>query len=280
MTFKTLESIALTELLHAFNTSFSDYLVPLHLTEQQLKDKIISDNIQLDLSAGAFDGNQLIGFILHGYDVIKGLKVVYNAGTGVIPSHRGNKITAQLYNFILPVLKEIGTDKILLEVITGNERAIKIYGKIGFEIIRTLNCNKGTIAAQSPENYAIKNLNNYDWAQMQSFWDIHPSWQNSIRAVDSLKMTNISVGVYHNEEIAGYLIYNPISKKIQQFGVHKDNRKKGIAKKLFHHIATNYSEDVAVINVDDNSKATAGFLESLNLKPFVRQYEMEWNLKM
>ena len=101
MRLQILENIPYEKLLEVFNLSFSDYIVPLCLTQEQLEDKIKTDSIKLEFSVGAFEDNQLIAFILHGYDMIDNLKIVYNAGTGVIPAKRGNRLTKKLYEYVL-----------------------------------------------------------------------------------------------------------------------------------------------------------------------------------
>ena len=196
-TLRTLENISTKELLETFNSSFSDYIIPSYLTKEQLEDKIQSDSIKLEFSVGAFENNQLIAFILHGYDIIDNLKTVYNAGTGVIPAKRGNKLTSKLYEYVLPILYKNNINKILLEVITTNETAIKIYKNIGFKIIREFNCFKGSLnLTNTNSEYEISKLEEYDWQKLNSFWDLKPSWQNSVTAVEKLKKSNISIGIY------------------------------------------------------------------------------------
>ena len=95
ITFQTLENISTDKILEVFNLAFSDYIIPFCLTKEQLEDKIKSESIRLEFSVGAFENNQLIGFILHGFDVVDNMKVIYNGGTGVIPAKRGNKATAK-----------------------------------------------------------------------------------------------------------------------------------------------------------------------------------------
>lgn len=203
-TLSTLESVTTNELLAVFNSSFSDYIVPFHLTKEQLEDKIKSDRIGLKLSAGAFEGNNLIGFILHGYDTVDYVKVVYNVGTGVIPTKRGNKLTKRLYEYLLPIFKVQNIDKVVLEVITENKPALTTYKSIGFETVRKLNCYKGSInIINTPSDLEIRELTYHDWRQLQSFWDWKPSWQNSITAVEILKSTNISIAIYKGEKHVG-----------------------------------------------------------------------------
>lgn len=277
---KTLENITTEKLLEVFNLSFSDYVVPFCLTKEQLEDKIKSDSIKLEFSVGAFEDEQLIAFILHGYDTIDNLKIVYNAGTGVIPAKRGNKLTAKLYEYILPILQENDIDKLLLEVITTNEPAIKTYKNIGFKIIRELNCYKGSLNITNTNNdFEIRELEAYDWQKLHSFWDLKPSWQNSITAVEQLKKSNISIGIYDREKLLGYTIFNPKIKRIHQLSVDKNYRRKGVGRQLLAHIATNYGKEISIINVDNTSAETLNFFNAIGLDIYIKQYEMELPLK-
>ena len=277
---KTLEYITTEKLLEVFNLSFSDYVVPFCLTKEQLEDKIKSDSIKLEFSVGAFEDDQLIAFILHGYDTIDNLKIAYNAGTGVIPAKRGNKLTAKLYEYILPILHENNIDKLLLEVITTNAPAIKTYKNIGFKIIRELNCYKGSLNITNTNNdFEIRELEAYDWQQLQSFWDLKLSWQNSITAVEKLKKSNISIGVYDEERLLGCTIFNPKTKRIHQLSVDKNSRRKGIGRQLLAHISTTYGKDVSAINVDNTSAETLKFFKDIGMDIYIKQYEMELKLK-
>lgn len=277
---KTLENIETEKLLEVFNLSFSDYLVPFCLTEEQLVDKIESDSIKLEFSVGAFEDGQLIAFVLHGYDTVDNLKIVYNAGTGVVPAKRGNKLTAKLYEYILPILHQNDIDKLLLEVITTNEPAIKTYKNIGFRIIRELNCYKGSLnIANGATDFELRELEAYDWQKLHSFWDLEPSWQNSITAVEKLKNRNISIGIYDEEKLIGYTIFNPKIKRIHQLAVDKNCRGKGVGRQLLAHIATHYGKDVSAINSDNTSQETLKFFKATGMDIYIKQYEMELHLK-
>ncbi len=274
MIFRTLQGTSLAVLTTAFNRAFSDYMVPLQMTEAQLQHKMASDGVRLDLSAGAFKGDELIGFILHGFDVVEGKPQAYNAGTGVLPEHRGQKITSHLYEFIVPELKNAQIQQIQLEVIHGNVPAIKTYEAIGFEVTRQLDCYKGYLTNEPVAGADIRGLVSYDWTLMKSFWDWQPSWQNSISAVENVQRSNISLGAWHGDHLLAYLIYNPVSNRIQQFAVHPAHRRKGIGAALFYHVAQQAGKELVLINIDHNSGETASFLQRLGLQKFVGQYEM------
>jgi ribosomal protein S18 acetylase RimI-like enzyme len=280
MRIQTLENIPVESLLDVFNLSFSDYLVPFRLTQEQLEDKIKSDSIQLEFSVGAFENNELVAFILHGYDIIDNRKIVYNAGTGVIPTKRGNKLTKRLYEYALPILHENEIDKVVLEVITINEPAIKTYRSIGFKITRELDCFKGSInIINTNSDFQIREMKEYDWQTLRSFWDFQPSWQNNSTAVENLQQSNLSIGVYDNEKLLGYVIFNPRLKRLHQLAVDKSYRKRGIGGQLLKQISALYGNDISIINIDSSSKETLQFLTGIGMNMYVKQYEMELTLK-
>ncbi|MEO1486117.1 MAG: GNAT family N-acetyltransferase, partial [Bacteroidota bacterium] len=164
MQIKTLSGVSPEQILKVFNTSFSDYLVPLQLTTEQLETKMKADATELSISCGVFEDEQLVAFILHGSDTIKGEKVAYNGGTGVVPSKRGMRLTTKMYEFILPILVSKGIKRLILEVISNNVPALKSYQGVGFKTKRELLCYKGVELTLSLKGPAIlKPLGTYDW---------------------------------------------------------------------------------------------------------------------
>lgn len=277
---QTLQNIKINELLDVFNVSFADYIVPFNLTKEQLEYKIKSDGIHLDLSVGAFDSGKLVGFILHGFDILNNQKIVYNAGTGIIPSHRGKKLTVKLYEFIVPILKALNVNKIKLEVITENLTAIRTYENIGFVICRKLTCYKGVLSsATNKTKYSVRKKENYDWSKFESFWDFQPSWQNSVSSLEKIKRNTTLIGVYDAKLLLGYLIFNPKSNRVQQFAVDKSFRNKGLATELFNYVQQNSSAEISIINIEDNSAEISKFLDKQGLINYINQYEMELILK-
>lgn len=279
MEIKTLENTSVSEILNAFNLAFSDYVTPLQLTENQLKNKIIAEDVDLNWSVGAFENNQLIGYILHGWRNNK----LYNGGTGVIPEFRGKQITAKLYDFIFEKIKNTSISSIQLEVITENTKAISIYEKIGFEKIRTLNYYKGTLNFESfvsskDELECIETeLNN-----INTTTDYHPSWQNNSVSISNLsKIEDIKYfQLFHKKKNIGFLIFNATSKKIHQIKIDENefDRRALISKELFYIISKKYSNTFVVTNIDESSVNTNEIFESVGLSCFLKQYEMILNL--
>ncbi len=279
MQLKTLKGIGTREITSVFNASFADYFIPFNLTEAQLAAKMRADKTDLELSVGVFEKGQLIGFVLHGFDSIQNEQVVYNGGTGVIPKKRGAGLTKQMYHFILPVLIEKGIDRLILEVISENIQAIKSYKKSGFRVKRQLVCYKGTVEIANMNTLLeIVELQHYNWDLMTSFWDVTPTWQNAIHIVNEIRDTTVSLGAFRNNQLVGYVIYNPASKRIQQLAVNKNCRRIGIGTALLSKLTAVYGNKMSVINVDKRSKETNRFFTSIGLEPHLEQLEMEFEL--
>ena len=276
---KTLNDISIETLTDTFNLAFSDYIVPFKLSKEELLVKMKMDNVDLAYSVGAYQNNKLLGFILHGSDIIDNKRIIYNGGTGVIPEARGKNITQQMYNYIISDFKEIGIHSIILEAITQNTPAIKTYSSVGFKKKRILKCYQGYIdVTNNTTNIDIKGLNNYDWKVLQSFWDFAPTWQNNSRVVEDTQSMNLSLGAYRHDELVGYLIFNPQNKRIVQIAVNRRFRHQRIGSALINKAIEAHGNNLSVINVDERAESTNTFLLDIGFKNDLNQVEMKLDL--
>lgn len=279
MEFKTLVNTSVQQILETFNESFLDYFVPFKLTLDQLEQKIKSEKINLQLSAGVFDNDNLIGFILHGQELVDGVNLLYNGGTGVIPSYRGNGLTRQMYQYLFPRIKSAKVDQLVLEVITKNKAAIKSYEKVGFEIVRVFDCFRGKVKPiENNLNLEIREIEKLDWTIAQSFWEVKPSWQNSKHVIEEDRGATRLRGAYVNKTLAGYIITNATANRIKQIAVNPSFRRKGIAKALVCQIAQSGENEVSIINVDNKSITLVSFFNALEMNNFLQQYEMKMDM--
>lgn len=261
------------KLLQAINASFADYIVPFQLTAEQLQFKIDSESICLDWSAGVFDEGQLIAFIMHGVRNFDGKTVAYNAGTGVLPTFRGQGWVSKMYTFVEPFLKENQVQEMVLEVIESNLPAIRAYEKNGFSIQRKLLCFSGTVTQLTPASISIRNLETVSWKDLQLFWDIQPSWQSDVRSMDIVK-PNI-LGAYIDNKLVGYAMFNTSTSRIYQLAVAPEHRRKGIASQLFTEISQQMiSGKMQMNNIDEASESLKMFLEKQGLTNTINQFEM------
>lgn len=269
----SLENTTYSQMLSAFNRAFSDYFIPVSVGIEQFTKKLESHNFDLPLSVGAFENNKLVGFILHGVIPYIDKKIIYNLGTGVIPSARGKNLSKKMYEYILPKLESNGCEQVLLEVVTKNEAAIKSYLNSGFSISRELSCYRG-IHTKRPINqdYEFEIIENIALEQVQSLWDIIPTVQNSPELVQNRQRELSQIGAFRNNELIGYVIYNSLEKSVMQLAVDKRHRRMGVASSLLTQLKA--KSEITFLNIDKKQTNITDFLQQSGLKLFIEQYEM------
>lgn len=277
MRFQSLSSVSLTELTQTFNEAFSDYFVPLRLTEEAMAVKLRSESIDLAHSIGAFEGDALKGFILHGIDTWSGRKAVYNAGTGVVPAYRGRGLTQQLYNAIVPQLKGEGMVRHQLEVIEQNAPAIRVYERVGFTCARTLSCFKGLVEGEVDPELSFCEVTTPDFEAYKRFWNYTPTWQNDSPAVQLALDAHHLIEVRKSGELVAYAAYAPASGRLKQYAVAPAHRRRGYGRQLFQYLCRAAGgKEVTLINVDDSDEASIAFFKAIGFQRFLGLWEMKY----
>jgi len=275
MDIKTLEKTSIGEIASTFNKAFEGYFVPLVFTEESMATKIKSEGIQLRYSIGAFKNGKLVGFILHGYDEINGTKTIYNAGTGVIASYRGRRLTETMYQFAIPMLAKKGIHKHLLEVIENNFSAKHVYEKLGFRTLRKLQAFRGKPDVSFNSTYTIQSLEAIP-EQAFTFSEMTSAWQNSLASVERDRENHHLIGVYSNGELAGFAAYVAATGRIKQLAVDPSHRRKGVGSALLGFIQqTSKAAQLVVTNVDEAYEPAVAFLKAYGFEGFLGLYEMK-----
>lgn len=264
-------------LYDCFLTAFSDYEVDMRMSREHFQQRIVRDGVRLEISAGAFDGERMIGFCINGIGDWQGKSTAYDAGTGVIPGYRGRGVAKELFAFLDVKLKEAGVVQYLLEVLTSNVPAATLYRKLGFEDTRRLvvfrsGPQRGTRATREIEpQVSIKPIERPDWKLFQSFWDGYPSWQNSSDAIERITSERSIIGAYIDDVCVGYgVVFLPAS--LMQLAVSPLHRRKGIGSSILS--APEGSESLKINNIDENLTPALAFYEANGYKQVLGQYEM------
>ncbi len=273
MTIKKLKNIKFELIVNCFVESFKDYSVKMPTDVSYYKQRWELTKVDLNLSYGMFDGQNLIGFIINAIDERNGVKIAFNTGTGVLPKYRGNRIVKSIYNYAIPDLIKNGITKCSLEVLTDNIKAIKSYKSIGFEICKTYQCYKGEINSKAIEE---ETLNKVNFEAMD--WDNLPHQNLYSWDFQSETIKNGSYSYYQitkDGSLESYFVINPKNEYLAQFEVLKEN--KGSWNRLFNGIKK-ISETIKVINVDTRLTEKINFIKSIGLSNTVNQYEMEMKI--
>lgn len=261
--FKSLQNVTIDVLAHTFNEAFATYFVPINFTPELLALKFKTENIKLKFSVGAFDDHKLVGFILHGFDVIDGKPTLYNGGTGVLKEYRGQQLTKKMYDYALNYLVDDTIDEIVLEVFDVNVAALKTYEALGFIKNYKVYCFNGCdIKINNVAPYIINDDVKPDWALYKTFWEIMPTWQNGIAAVNRIADKVKFIEVIDKDVCVGYAVFNPLSGRIYQIATKQNWQRNGIATLMLAYVGT-FSKQISVTNVAEQSDKTIAFFNKL-----------------
>src|SRR5437868_6828698 len=264
MEIRSLAGVGWDVLADAFNAAFSDYAVAMAMTPSALAHMQIRRGYLADASFGAYDGDQLVGFVLTCRDGDR----IYNSGTGVIPGRRRGGLARALLD---AVVARASATHYVLEVLEANTRAIALYRAAGFAIARRLQSwtfarsGDGSTGrpADRPGEYAV------DLAEIAACADVEPAWQNSLSSLRRASEPWVMIG-----DERGAAVVFPGSGDLPLLTVARDARRRGRGTRLLSAAAARASRPLRILNIDERATGIAAFLAAAGATPMVRQLEM------
>jgi len=268
------------KLYGTFVEAFSDYVFPFVLREDQFRNHIELNGVDLTRSAACLENGDVIGFSLNGFGTWCGKRTVYDAGTGVIPRFRRQGISNRMFDMMLPVLEADGIEQFLLEVVTTNEAALRLYEKLGFKPVRELalmQCDNPVPVSDDERNgIQLRSMDDPDWDVFLQFWEGEPSWQNSCDAIDRSSDRKRILAAYIAGECVGYVIFSATFGRIAQIAVSRDFSGHGVGRRLVREVQDGIAPGYAlqVINADKTIARVNDFFRELGFYERLAQYEM------
>lgn len=267
MEIKSLETTPRDTIFEAFCEAFANYVIPMDVTREVHLKRWETAGVDFSLSFGVFDQDKLVAFILH----VPFHDEIFNFGTGVIPSHRGQGLIQKIYDFAFDKIRHFS--KIKLEVIIGNDRAISLYEKLGFQKVRELLSFQGELnICCGPTNefhYQVKPLEYTD--EMIKMRLFEPTSEASPEVLLRVSKIHETHELRYGNTLVAYATYTPYNVAIRELGAidpidrHLDQ--------LLLHMKLN-EQKVRLMNIEDKAKGLIEFLTEKGLNNFVSQYEM------
>lgn len=267
MEIKNLETVSFERIVPCLTESFKGYFVDMPSEVEFWKRRFENGRMDRSLSWGCVDNGRLIGFVINGIDFDNGTLVAFNMGTGVIPDFRGNSLVDKMYRYGMPDLKSRGVERCRLEVIDKNERAIRVYKRIGFSANRTLYCYKGVAGTE----HTVK-IKEVSIGSVEPYLiDDHYSWENKIRTIQTPYTVYKAYSVMAPEELhpCGYFVINPENGYIPQL-----ESETGQWKYLFDAIGQ-VSQQFKINNIDERRIELLEFMRTAGFENTINQYQME-----
>ncbi|TGE28808.1 GNAT family N-acetyltransferase [Hymenobacter metallicola] len=122
------------QVTEAMNRSFEEYFVPLVFTPETFERRFRSEHLDAQASKLWFQGEELVGLVLiarRGY-------TSRVAAMGLVIEARGRRYGRQMLQTALDEAHARGDRSVLLEVFVPNERARRLYERLGFRNTREL----------------------------------------------------------------------------------------------------------------------------------------------
>jgi ribosomal protein S18 acetylase RimI-like enzyme len=122
------------ELTEAYNTTRVDYIVPMPMNANKLREYVETYDVDMEASAVAVDGNEVLGLGMLGVRKNR----AWITRLGVIRNNRRNGTGEGLVDHLIDQAQQRDQVSIILEVIEDNTPAYSLFTKKGFKDTRDL----------------------------------------------------------------------------------------------------------------------------------------------
>ncbi|MCD7935987.1 MAG: GNAT family N-acetyltransferase [Tannerellaceae bacterium] len=279
MEIRSLANTGFDIIYRGFERAFAEYEMQLNRVE--LQTMLQRRGFDPVLSFAAFEGEEIVAFTLNGIGEFNGITTAYDTGTGTLKEYRGQGLATQVFEYSIPYLRDANVKQYLLEVLQHNTKAVSVYRNLGFEVTREFNYfrQQNEKVRNEPDASAslcsVEKIVLPECSDISGFRDFYPSWQNSVESIRRSAGDFISLGVFTNDRLIGYSVFEPVSGDITQLAVDKEYRRQGVASLLLREmLRLNKNTGIKAINTDIRCDSITAFLQAKNIELKGRQFEM------
>lgn len=278
MEIRSLSGVSLDAITTCFNEAFTGYFVKIQATADYLQHRWYGARVDYNRSWGAFDGDQLVGFVIFAIDERDGMLTAHNAATGVLPAYRNQSLIQRIYAAALPGFRQNGIHLFTLEVITENIRAIKLYQSLGYHIDRLLYCYQGPITLPGTIAHSFHIRQHKDVltllnAPLNSYYF---SWENDRKTLLRMAGDYECWQLEDGDQLKAFVIMNPANGYMIQYGFETGHTDKyGTA--LLQEICRHYLS-VRITNLDSQYSDVKALFDKCGLTRHINQFEMTMSL--
>ncbi|MBU5437279.1 GNAT family N-acetyltransferase [Tissierella sp. MSJ-40] len=262
----------------AFRIGFSDYIIKVEISKDGFLNRFFGpEGNHLEHSFIALDQEKPIGLILGGIKNYEGVKTLRCGALCIHPDYRGKGVSKQLFDLHRQVAVDNNCRQMFLEVIVGNDRAIKFYRNLGYNKVYDIKYYSykdiSSLQGKIEDSIDIQKINFEDMVNLAvKLEDTHINWQNDLDYMKELKgLTHY--GVYESSELIGALTMSA-NGKIFFIWTKLQCRHRGIARNLI----INAVNDLKLKNLNisfPNNANIEGFINHIGFqRDEISQYEM------
>ena len=175
-------------LVNLFNAGYSDYLLPMRLTTAAFAEHVAASDIDLECSRVVRDDQPAALALIARRD-----GAGWVGGMATVPEYRRRGLGEEALTAGLAALADRGASVAWLEVIDQNRRALALYEKLGFEVVRDLVVwSLPARATDSPPSRRIDASSAHAWIRANR-QDSEP-WQRADESVAAIGARGATLG--------------------------------------------------------------------------------------
>lgn len=275
--YKRCSEVNIDLVYEAFKDGFSDYIIKMEVSKEDFIKRFFgAEGNSLEHSFLSLDGDKPVGVILGGIKVYESIKTMRCGTLAIHLNYRGIGVSQKLFELHKEEAIQNECKQLFLEVIVGNDRAIRFYNKLGYEKVYDLSYynlkDMTKIINKDCKGIEVKQLKFPTFkVEIQKWLHFHINWQNDMDYIE--KTNNTFHGAYVNNDLKGAICMNEQG-KISFLFVDKDYRNRSIGSKLLQVARDELNLESLSIGFPNNN-LLEGFLKKTGFeKNPLAQYEM------
>ncbi len=257
ISFAPASNYSLINLANIFTRSFAEYFYPGTTTPEVLSRRVREEQIDLRASQVLLVGIEPAGIAL----IARRGQRAWCAGFGVMLAQRGHGYAHALAEAMLNAAREAGASHFSLEVLTRNDKALRVYERAGMQITRRLlilSWRPGESAALEPPA-PLSEAEPADLV-LRHFAAFHPApaaWQREPASL--LSLADARGLILHDGKHHAYAIVGANDEHLRIYDLGATNV--ASADKLLHALQIR-ARSITSVNEPQESPLTAAFLRA------------------
>lgn len=275
--YKRCSEVNIDLVYEAFKDGFSDYIIKMEVSKGDFIKRFFGlEGNSLEHSFLVLDGDKPVGVILGGIKDYENIKTMRCGTLAVHPNYRGVGVSQKLFELHKEEALQNECKQLFLEVIVGNDPAIRFYNKLGYEKVYDLSYynlkDMTKIIHRECKGIEVKQLEFPAFkVEIQKWLHFHINWQNDMDYIE--KTNHTFYGAYVDNDLKGSICINEQG-KISFIFIDKEYRNRGIGSKLLQVARDELNLESLLISFPNNS-LLEGFVKKTGFeKNSLAQYEM------
>lgn len=254
--YKRCSEVNIDLVYEAFKDGFSDYIIKMEVSKEDFIKRFFgAEGNSLEHSFLSLEGDKPVGVILGGIKVYENIKTMRCGTLAVHPEFRGIGVSQKLFELHKDEAIQNGCKQLFLEVIVGNDRAIRFYNKLGYEKVYNLSYynlkDMTKIMLKECKGIEVKQLEFAAFkVEIQKWLHFHINWQNDMDYIE--KTNHTFYGAYVDNDLKGSICINEQG-KISFIFIDKEYRNRGIGSKLLQVARDELNLESLLISFPNNS---------------------------